>query len=110
MHLAHVTMSTRIFASCETVGAGGWGRYGWHFAIAAPNAGALTDTPLIEIVSPFDCWPNDLTPKAPLPGGPGKFGAPLARAPGEPERFVVDLGLARVEADAPRGPRTPGGA
>jgi hypothetical protein len=62
MHFAHVTISVRIFASWGVVGAGGWGRYWLHFAIAERNAGALTDTPLIEIVLPFDCWAKDFTP------------------------------------------------
>ncbi len=55
MHFAQVTISTRILASWGVVGAGGWGRYGLHLAVAERNAGALTDTPLIEIVLPFDC-------------------------------------------------------
>ena len=62
MHFAHVTISARIFASCEALGAGGWGRYCWHCAIAVRNAGALTETPLIDMVWPFDCWAKDLTP------------------------------------------------
>ena len=38
------------------------GMYRWHLANAERNAGALTNTPLMDIVSPFDCWANDLTP------------------------------------------------
>jgi hypothetical protein len=63
MHFAHVTMSARILASCGAVGTGGRGRYWWHLAIAERNAGALTDTPLIDIVSPvLEGWAKDLTP------------------------------------------------
>jgi hypothetical protein len=33
-----------------------------HLASAERNAGALTGTPLIDIVLPFDCWAKDFTP------------------------------------------------
>lgn len=46
---------------------------------ATEPVAALTDTPLIDNVSPFDCWAKDLSPYARLPGGSGKFGTPLAR-------------------------------
>ena len=62
MHFAHVTISARIVGSSEVVGVGGWGRYPLHFARATRNAGALTGTPLIDIVLPFDCWAKDFTP------------------------------------------------
>jgi hypothetical protein len=31
-------------------------------ASAERNAGALTGTPLIDTVLPFDCWAKDFTP------------------------------------------------
>lgn len=79
IHRPYLTAAARDCSRSAAVGAGACGRYWWHFAIAVRNAGALTDTPLIDNVSPFDCWAKDLSPYAPLPGGSGKFGTPLAR-------------------------------
>ena len=62
MHFAHPNISARIVESWEIVGAGGWGRYRLHFSSAERNAGALTGTPLIDTVLPFDCRANDFTP------------------------------------------------
>jgi hypothetical protein len=62
MHFAQVTISARIVVSSEVPGTGGWDRYRLHFASTRRNAGALTGTPLIDIVLPFDCWAQALTP------------------------------------------------
>ena len=61
-HFAHLTISARIVASWEVVGAGGWGRYWLHFASAERNGGGADRHAVDDIVLPFDCWAKDFTP------------------------------------------------
>ena len=71
MHLAKFNPRWR-WAVCVVVAWAG-GRYFWHSARAARNAGALTDTPLSEIVWAFP-WIS-----TPPPLKSGKLVTPLAR-------------------------------
>jgi hypothetical protein len=71
------------------------GRYFWQFARAARNAGALTETPLTEMVWAFP-WIS-----IPLPLRSGKFATPLARMHFENASELVELEPLLVEALAP---------
>jgi hypothetical protein len=72
MHFAKFSPRCCCLAICAAF-AGADGRYFWHFARAARNAGALSETPLIEIEWAFP-WIS-----IPWPLKSGKFGTPSAR-------------------------------
>jgi hypothetical protein len=71
MHLAKFN-PRRLCAVCAVLAWAG-GRYFWHSARAARNAGALTDTPLTEIVWAFPSISIPLLLKS------GKLVTPFAR-------------------------------
>ncbi len=72
MHLAKFSPRWRCCAVCAGLGCAD-GKYFWHRARAVRNAGALTATPLTEIVCALPWISIPLRPRS------GKFGTPLAR-------------------------------
>jgi hypothetical protein len=73
MHRANFSPRAICCACWEALTAVRVGKYFWHFARAAWNAGALTVTPLTDTVDPR------LPIRIPLPFRSGKFGTPSAR-------------------------------
>src|ERR1700733_10974518 len=97
MHFANSSPRSLCRAVCVAL-AGAVGRYFWHWARAVRNAGALSETPLTDKVSPLP-WMS-----IPLSLRSGKFGTPLARMQLEnPSVEPFEMELLPVEALAPAG-------